>query len=159
MEREQAQFGPNSWLIEEMYQQYLDSPDSVSEPWRDFFADYSPDGGAQAQPKTPAPQEPKPETKKAPEHTKAEEPAKGAVRKEDPDRDKAEPKKATDEISRTTPAPPGATPLRGADATLAKYMESSLAVPTATSVRTVPAKLLEINRNILNRHLARSRGA
>ena len=98
MEREQAQFGPNSWLIEEMYQQYLDSPDSVSEPWRDFFADYSPDGGAQAQPKTPAPQEPKPETKKAPEHTKAEEPAKGAVRKEDPDRDKAEPKKATDEI-------------------------------------------------------------
>ena len=70
MEREQAQFGPNSWLIEEMYQQYLDSPDSVSEPWRDFFADYSPDGGAQAQPKTPAPQEPKPETKKAPEHTK-----------------------------------------------------------------------------------------
>ena len=160
MEREPAQFGPNSWLIEEMYQQYLDSPDSVSEPWRDFFADYSPDGGAQAQQQTPAPQEPKPETKKAPEQMKAEEPAKGAVRKEDPDRDKAEPKKAADEISRTTPAPAaGATPLRGADATLAKYMEASLAVPTATSVRTVPAKLLEINRNILNRHLARSRGA
>ena len=38
-------------------------------------------------------------------------------------------------------------------------MEASLAVPTATSVRTIPAKLIEVNRTILNRHLARSRGA
>ena len=35
-------------------------------------------------------------------------------------------------------------------------MEASLGVPTATSVRTVPAKLLEVNRQILNNHLARS---
>jgi 2-oxoglutarate dehydrogenase E1 component len=35
-------------------------------------------------------------------------------------------------------------------------MEASLAVPTATSVRTVPAKLLEINRQILNNQLARA---
>src|SRR5205807_1398257 len=37
-------------------------------------------------------------------------------------------------------------------------MEESLAVPTATSVRTVPAKLLEVNRSILNNHLRRTRG-
>ena len=37
-------------------------------------------------------------------------------------------------------------------------MEASLAVPTATSVRTVPAKLLEVNRSILNQHLARTSG-
>jgi 2-oxoglutarate dehydrogenase E1 component len=37
-------------------------------------------------------------------------------------------------------------------------MEASLSVPTATSVRTVPAKLLEVNRAILNQHLARTSG-
>ena len=37
-------------------------------------------------------------------------------------------------------------------------MEASLEVPTATSVRAVPAKLLEVNRQILNNHLARARG-
>ena len=37
-------------------------------------------------------------------------------------------------------------------------MEASLEVPTATSVRAVPAKLLEDNRIVINRHLARSRG-
>src|SRR2546421_5803170 len=37
-------------------------------------------------------------------------------------------------------------------------MEASLAFPPATSVRAVPAKLLEINRQILNNHLTRTRG-
>ncbi len=37
-------------------------------------------------------------------------------------------------------------------------MESSLSVPTATSFRQVPAKLLEINRKVLNNHLSRVRG-
>ena len=35
-------------------------------------------------------------------------------------------------------------------------MEASLGVPTATSVRNVPAKLLEVNRQILNNHLTRT---
>ena len=35
-------------------------------------------------------------------------------------------------------------------------MEASLGVPTATSVRAVPAKLLEVNRQILNNQLART---
>ena len=50
----------------------------------------------------------------------------------------------------------GAEPIRGAAARIVENMEASLGVPTATSVRTVPAKLLEINRQILNNHLARS---
>jgi len=37
-------------------------------------------------------------------------------------------------------------------------MESSLTVPTATSVRTIPAKLLIDNRVVINNHLKRSRG-
>jgi multifunctional 2-oxoglutarate metabolism enzyme len=37
-------------------------------------------------------------------------------------------------------------------------METSLGVPTATSVRDVPAKLLEVNRRIINNYLRRTRG-
>ena len=37
-------------------------------------------------------------------------------------------------------------------------MEASLQVPTATSVRTIPAKLIMDNRVVINNHLARTRG-
>jgi 2-oxoglutarate dehydrogenase E1 component/2-oxoglutarate decarboxylase len=61
-----------------------------------------------------------------------------------------------------TPAPPIAagqqSPLRGAAASVVKNMNVSLTVPTATSVRAVPAKLLADNRIVINNHLARSRG-
>jgi len=52
-----------------------------------------------------------------------------------------------------------ATPLRGAAARIVTNMNASLSVPTATSVRTVPARLLEINRVALNEALARTTGA
>ena len=63
-----------------------------------------------------------------------------------------------------TPAPEAtfdteATPLRGAAARIVTNMNASLSVPTATSVRSVSARLLEINRSALNETLARSSGA
>jgi 2-oxoglutarate dehydrogenase E1 component len=131
MDRDVPGVGPNSWLIEEMYQQYLADPSTVGETWREFFADYQPPGDgrkAEKQPEAPVP---------------AVTPSTAAPAAE------ATPEAVT----------PGSTPLRGADAAIVKHMEASLSVPTATSVRQVPAKLLEVNRNILNRHLARSRGA
>ncbi len=48
--------------------------------------------------------------------------------------------------------------LRGPAARVVTNMESSLGVPTATSVRAIPAKLLIDNRIVLNNHLARARG-
>ncbi|MBO0836566.1 MAG: multifunctional oxoglutarate decarboxylase/oxoglutarate dehydrogenase thiamine pyrophosphate-binding subunit/dihydrolipoyllysine-residue succinyltransferase subunit, partial [Actinobacteria bacterium] len=48
--------------------------------------------------------------------------------------------------------------LRGAAARTAANMTASLAVPTATSVRSIPAKLLIDNRIVINNHLARGRG-
>ncbi|MEX2279540.1 MAG: multifunctional oxoglutarate decarboxylase/oxoglutarate dehydrogenase thiamine pyrophosphate-binding subunit/dihydrolipoyllysine-residue succinyltransferase subunit [Acidimicrobiia bacterium] len=51
--------------------------------------------------------------------------------------------------------PEGSTPLRGITATIAKRMDESLSVPTATSFRVVPSKLLEVNRLILNNQLKR----
>ncbi|SFL69383.1 multifunctional oxoglutarate decarboxylase/oxoglutarate dehydrogenase thiamine pyrophosphate-binding subunit/dihydrolipoyllysine-residue succinyltransferase subunit [Geodermatophilus ruber] len=53
---------------------------------------------------------------------------------------------------------PKQTPLRGAAAAIVKNMNASLTVPTATSVRAVPAKLLADNRIVINNHLARARG-
>ncbi|WP_167760914.1 multifunctional oxoglutarate decarboxylase/oxoglutarate dehydrogenase thiamine pyrophosphate-binding subunit/dihydrolipoyllysine-residue succinyltransferase subunit [Geodermatophilus sp. DF01-2] len=53
---------------------------------------------------------------------------------------------------------PERVPLRGAAASVVKNMNASLTVPTATSVRAVPAKLLADNRIVVNNHLARSRG-
>ncbi|MDX6280989.1 MAG: multifunctional 2-oxoglutarate metabolism enzyme, partial [Kribbellaceae bacterium] len=48
--------------------------------------------------------------------------------------------------------------LRGAPARTAQNMETSLTVPTATSVREVPVKLLIDNRIVINNHLRRARG-
>ncbi|HLS44155.1 MAG TPA: multifunctional oxoglutarate decarboxylase/oxoglutarate dehydrogenase thiamine pyrophosphate-binding subunit/dihydrolipoyllysine-residue succinyltransferase subunit [Ornithinicoccus sp.] len=50
------------------------------------------------------------------------------------------------------------TRLRGATARTVTNMESSLEVPTATSLRAIPAKLLIDNRIVINNHLSRSRG-
>ncbi len=48
--------------------------------------------------------------------------------------------------------------LRGPAARVVSNMEDSLTIPTATSVRGIPAKLLIENRLLINSHLKRSRG-
>jgi multifunctional 2-oxoglutarate metabolism enzyme len=56
-----------------------------------------------------------------------------------------------------TPAPaPGVetVPLRGPAAKIVENMEASLSVPTATSERRIPVKLLDENRRIINKHLS-----
>src|SRR5699024_4604291 len=56
------------------------------------------------------------------------------------------------------PAGEDVTTLRGPAAAIAKNMDQSLSVPTATSVRAVPAKLLFDNRIVINNHLKRNKG-
>ncbi|MCC6671725.1 MAG: multifunctional oxoglutarate decarboxylase/oxoglutarate dehydrogenase thiamine pyrophosphate-binding subunit/dihydrolipoyllysine-residue succinyltransferase subunit [Planctomycetes bacterium] len=52
-------------------------------------------------------------------------------------------------------APPaGVEPLGGVAAKIAANMAASLGVPTATSTRVIPVKVLEENRLIINQHLA-----
>ena len=92
---------------------------------------------------------PAPKAKPRPDSTAAE-PAKGTDKPVAKDAKPAEPAQATDEPTYTT--------LRGIPAATAKNMDQSLTVPTATSVRTVPAKLLIDNRIVINNHLTRSRG-
>ncbi|MSR62640.1 MAG: multifunctional oxoglutarate decarboxylase/oxoglutarate dehydrogenase thiamine pyrophosphate-binding subunit/dihydrolipoyllysine-residue succinyltransferase subunit [Planctomycetes bacterium] len=60
------------------------------------------------------------------------------------------------EPERTPPAEPaerGLEPLVGLSGRIAVHMTESLEIPTATSVRTLPAKALVENRAILNEHL------
>ncbi|HET8594985.1 MAG TPA: hypothetical protein VFM07_07035, partial [Intrasporangium sp.] len=52
-----AAFGPNEWLVDELYQQYLSDRNSVDRAWWAFFEDYKPgsaEGGANGSPAAPA---------------------------------------------------------------------------------------------------------
>jgi 2-oxoglutarate decarboxylase len=166
-----AGFGTNEWLVEEMYQQYLADPSSVDQAWHEFFADYRPGGpvgggdrdepaasanGATAAPAKPAPA-PAPSREAAPEAPDATAATAAAAPAAKP----ADGKPAEKPAAKTAAPPVAAgsqSPLRGAAASVVKNMNASLTVPTATSVRAVPAKLLADNRIVINNHLARSRG-
>ncbi|GAA2563313.1 2-oxoglutarate dehydrogenase E1 component [Neomicrococcus aestuarii] len=56
------------------------------------------------------------------------------------------------------PAEDEVTVLKGVAKAVATNMDASLTVPTATTVRAVPAKLLIDNRIVINNHLKRARG-
>jgi 2-oxoglutarate decarboxylase len=159
---ERSEFGPNAWLVDELYRQYVEDPESVSEAWREYFEDYQPrtgNGQAAAEPAepatAPAPAEQIPEQARAPADDLAKRPPAEADAKPTApaEAETAEPRPAdTEEGQAETSA------LSGAAAVIARRMEESLTVPTATSVRTVPARLLELNRSLINRHLDRVRG-
>ncbi|HVF04126.1 MAG TPA: multifunctional oxoglutarate decarboxylase/oxoglutarate dehydrogenase thiamine pyrophosphate-binding subunit/dihydrolipoyllysine-residue succinyltransferase subunit [Frankiaceae bacterium] len=144
-----ADFGTNIWLVDEIYQQYLADPNSVDRAWWDFFADYQPGESPAAERTEPLPE--------ATEAAVATERAGGRI---DPPKPApaapATPKAAAPKADQN--GAPAGTVLKGAAARVVQNMEASLQVPTATSVRAIPAKLLEDNRTVVNRHLARNRG-
>lgn len=115
-------FGPNAWLVDDMFDRFQADPLSVSASWREFFADYQ----RSTLPTVPSTQS-------------------GASKA---------PVVVAPNVIDTQ-----ATPLRGAAARIVTNMNASLSVPTATSVRTVAARLLEINRAALNEALSRTTGA
>src|SRR5947207_13772313 len=134
-ESEFEDLGPNSGLAEDMYGRYVEDPDSVPDGWREFFDNREETGPA---PQTPSPG-PASTTWQAPRSPSPAPPAAAA------------PTAETDGADRPVP-------MRGATARIVGNMAATLGVPTATAVRTVPAKLLEVNRQILNNHLARTGG-
>ncbi|MGW0671178.1 multifunctional oxoglutarate decarboxylase/oxoglutarate dehydrogenase thiamine pyrophosphate-binding subunit/dihydrolipoyllysine-residue succinyltransferase subunit [Streptomyces sp. NPDC002746] len=191
-----AAFGPNEWLVDEIYQQYLQDPNSVDRAWWDFFADYKPgtsgtadkplpgaaaagaavptapavtaptttDHTAPAAPAQPAAQAPAPAAPAAPAPAPAPvapaapaAPAKAAPAPA-PAKAAPAPAKAAAEPAAEAPAGPEYVTLRGPSAAVAKNMNASLELPTATSVRAVPVKLLFDNRIVINNHLKRARG-
>ncbi|MEU1616045.1 multifunctional oxoglutarate decarboxylase/oxoglutarate dehydrogenase thiamine pyrophosphate-binding subunit/dihydrolipoyllysine-residue succinyltransferase subunit [Streptomyces sp. NPDC005722] len=189
-----AGFGPNEWLVDEIYQQYLQDPNSVDRAWWDFFADYKPgadtgsavaSGQPQAAPAAPpaapaapaaapaaaapaAPVQPAVTPAAAPAPAAqapapapvapaapAPAPAKPVAEKPTPAQPQPAPKAAP---ATEAPQGPEYVTLRGPSAAVAKNMHASLELPTATSVRAIPVKLLFDNRIVINNHLKRARG-
>ncbi|MFF3192333.1 multifunctional oxoglutarate decarboxylase/oxoglutarate dehydrogenase thiamine pyrophosphate-binding subunit/dihydrolipoyllysine-residue succinyltransferase subunit [Streptomyces misionensis] len=167
-----AAFGANEWLVDEIYQQYLQDPNSVDRAWWDFFADYKPGApatpapaagaaaGAEAPakaPQAPAAPAPKPAAAPAPAPAPAAQAAPAPAKPAQPAQAPAQPK-AKAAPAQEAPAGPEQVTLRGPAAAVAKNMDASLEMPTATSVRAVPVKLLFDNRIVINNHLKRARG-
>ena len=122
------EFGTNSWLVEEMYERFRDNPAAVGPEWREFFAG----NGAV-------------HTTTTDDTFPVRRPAGITPTQETQVRAPAE---------LTAPSEPEA--IRGVGAAIAANMERSLGVPTATSVRQMPAKLLEVNRRVINGYRART---
>src|SRR3954454_4835394 len=154
-----SSFGANSWLVEEMYEQYRADPDSVGESWREFFEDYRSMTAAAHPELAPQPA--------------AADPAPGEPAAAVPGAALPTPTITTPTIATPTPTPepsppPPSTPapasaagedgelIKGVGAVIVRNMEASLEVPTATSFRNVPAKLLEVNRKVINGYRSRS---
>ena len=150
-------FGQNEWLVEEMYRKFREDPASVDQSWHEFLAGYSPDAAGDA-------------AAAANGHAKPATPAANPS----PAPPVAMPASAPP-VAMPAPAPPvaAAVPapavaaettgtdaqvLRGAAAAVVKNMNVSLEIPTATSVRAIPAKLMIDNRVVANNHLKRTRG-
>ena len=151
--------GPNAWLVDEKYEQYLENPKSVSESWQDFFADYQRDSDVTAtvtDKSLPATGRTS-ETGQLPAVKAGQAPPATAAVAAPATKPTAAAPKTTGISADGTAEVPG-EPLRGAAARIVQNMEASLAVPTATSFREVPAKLLEVNRRIINGYLTRTRG-
>jgi len=151
------EFGANQWLVDEMYGQWLVSPDSVDKEWLPILERYHQE--KLGQPVTPI----------------GSAPAATAIASE------TTPTGSVPLVAKTTrveakpqpipaQAPTSSVPtvteetedqvniLKGMSKTLAANMDASLSIPTATSVRAIPAKLLIDNRIVINSHLGRTRG-
>jgi 2-oxoglutarate decarboxylase len=168
-------FGQNEWLVEEMYRKFREDPSSVDPSWHEFLVDYSPEptetqsttgNGQPAQASAPtAPPEPAPApapaAAPAPKAPTADTSNGAAAPTKTPESKPAEPEKAAAKPKSAAPASAegeGQQVLRGAAAAVVKNMSASLEVPTATSVRAIPAKLMIDNRIVINNHLKRTRG-
>jgi 2-oxoglutarate dehydrogenase E1 component len=178
-------FGANDWLVDEMYEQYLQDPSSVDPEWVEYFKINKPGSPVATNSSTPqsssaskgVPPIPKAQQKVAAPVAQAA-PAPVAQAAPAPVVAPVAVAPVSQPIVRETataqptpadpvvkPAPvlitPGASslePIRGVSARVVQAMEASLSVPTATSVRAIPAKLMIDNRIVINNHLARGRG-
>ncbi|HKN85024.1 MAG TPA: multifunctional oxoglutarate decarboxylase/oxoglutarate dehydrogenase thiamine pyrophosphate-binding subunit/dihydrolipoyllysine-residue succinyltransferase subunit, partial [Pyrinomonadaceae bacterium] len=118
------QFGANATYVESLLERFRSNPEFVDDSWRAYFNELISGDGAAV----------------------SQQSGNGAAAAPAP-----EPKPVQ------TPAPQfeaEALPIRGPALKIVENMESSLSVPTATSERRIPVKLLDENRRIINQHLA-----
>ncbi|WP_010119287.1 multifunctional oxoglutarate decarboxylase/oxoglutarate dehydrogenase thiamine pyrophosphate-binding subunit/dihydrolipoyllysine-residue succinyltransferase subunit [Corynebacterium nuruki] len=165
-------FGQNEWLVDQMYQQFKEDPQSVDKEWRDLFTDgqagnqgTTTSGAATATTKTTeAAPAAAPAAAAAPARTGTPGQPSAAARiaaisDKAPSSTGLIPERIAPSAPKSALGLPeaGEHPLKGAQRTIAKNMDISLELPTATTVRDMPAKLMFENRSMVNDHL-RSQG-
>ena len=141
-------FGPNRSRVDAMYRRYLEDPESVAEVWREFFADYEPHSPELARARL--------REQQAGTDSGHHRRQPGTRRIDEPDTDVQTPTQARDDDTGDEgEGGESLTELKGPARIISRRMEESLAIPVATSVRTLPAKLLEVNRETMNSYLRR----
>ena len=167
----ESTFGQNDWLVDEMFQQYKKDPNSVDAEWRDLFEKKGVTGGSSPLASGAANSS---DTSVHRARTSAQVSQSTGAPSQDGRATKVD--KAVSEIStpsakKQPPAPKpspldnigtlpeaGEQQLKGMFKAIAKNMDESLTVPTATTVRDMPVKLMFENRAQINDHLKRTRG-
>jgi 2-oxoglutarate decarboxylase len=169
------EFGANEWLVEEMYESYKKDPNSVDASWVPTLQRYEQYVNAKAGAGSVVSAAPVSAPAAAPAAPAPATPAPAAVAASDTATSPVLVAKTTRVEAKSAPIPAQApitssitvvegeaedqvTILKGMPKALAANMDASLHVPTATSVRTIPAKLMIDNRIVINSHLARTRG-
>ena len=170
-------FGANEWMVEEMRAAWSADPSSVSPQWRELFE--TDPGAGLHQPGPASSNGSASSAAGGPRRATITPQAASTLRRssavQDVTRSDLPPAPPSDTTPPTSPyaqrqaAHPAhdqdgdayedrTTKLKGAAARTAKNMDDSLSMPTATSARAVPAKVLIENRAVINSHLARTRG-
>lgn len=166
-------FGTNEWIVEDMREAYLADPASVPQSWREFFSE-NPQYLAGQSPAMPSKPLSASVGVQIPGAATASASRRPVLASEDVSRSDLPPAPTSQFKSPTSPyaynqahSDAGETSngvvesvdtLKGASARTAKNMEASLQIPTATSARAIPAKVLIENRLLINTHLASTRG-
>ena len=166
-------FGTNEWIVEDMREAYLADPASVTQSWREFFSE-NPQYLAGQSPATPSKPLSASVGVQIPGAATASASRRPVLASEDVSRSDLPPAPTAQFKSPTSPyaynqahsdasetsngVVESVDTLKGASARTAKNMEASLQIPTATSARAIPAKVLIENRLLINTHLASTRG-
>lgn len=134
-----SEFGVNTWFVLDLFRDYKNDPSSVSDEWKDYFKDFDSSelsfdlGNGNGNGKSIT--HPVSHDKKH----RSSHPSQEGISKQI-----------------TMPKPlEGEEPvlIKGAGARIIDNMEDSLSIPTATTFREIPVKLLEENRIVINNFL------
>ena len=152
------EFGVNADYVSEMLRQFERNPAAVDEEWSAYFRDLlGRNGAADSSSRSPL-DSGLPASGLQPTYDWAQRDAtQSAAPKQAPSPESPAPAQPSEAAAQAAePGQAERVPIRGPALRLAENMESSLAVPTATSQRQIPINLLDENRRLINHHLAPS---
>jgi len=124
-----SEFGVNTWFVMELLEDYLNNPESVGDDWKELFNSLNINGKAKDQ-----------------TDSNGNGSVKTGLYSFTPSRVNLPMPKDGEE----------AVPVKGAGERIIENMNNSLTIPTATSLRTIPVKVLEENRRLINHYLKKN---